>query len=66
LKKCPELSTFSTPLGERGESISTSKSTRFSTEIKSGYVRATDEFRSQVRKDVWLIENRPDLVSEVT
>jgi hypothetical protein len=41
------------------------KSSRFSIEIKSGYVRRTHDFRKQIQKDVWLIENRPDLVSEV-
>jgi hypothetical protein len=39
--------------------------TRFSVEIKSGYVRAKRDFRKQVGKDVWLLQNRPDLVSEV-
>jgi hypothetical protein len=41
------------------------KSSQFSIEIKPDYVRRTHDFRKQVQKDVWLIENRPDLVSEV-
>jgi len=39
--------------------------TRFGVEIKSGYVRSTNEFRQQVLKDSWLIKNRTDLLSEV-
>lgn len=38
---------------------------RFAIEIKSGYVRAARGFRQQVQKDVWLLQNRTDLVSEV-
>jgi len=37
----------------------------FAIEIKSGYVRANRKFREQVGKDVWLLENRGDHVSEV-
>jgi len=39
--------------------------TCFALEIKAGYVRATKDFRKQVGKDLWLLQNRPDLVSEV-
>jgi len=39
--------------------------TRFSVEIKAGYVRATRAFRKQVAKDVWLLENRTSQVAEV-
>jgi hypothetical protein len=38
---------------------------RFAIEIKLGYVHATHDFREQVKKDVWLLQNRSDLVSEV-
>lgn len=56
--------TFRTPGGVRRIDLYFSE-TRFAIEIKSGYVRGNHEFRNQVGKDLWLVKNRADLVSEV-
>ena len=56
--------TLRTPVGSRRIDLYFAES-RFAIEIKSGYVRANHEFREQVGKDVWLLENTGDLVAEV-
>jgi hypothetical protein len=56
--------TLGTPAGYRRIDLYFAES-RFAIEIKSGYVRANHQFREQVGKDVWLLENRGKVVAEV-